>query len=61
MPPHLGQGGNTALEDAGILSELIEKFPGVPQKAFKLYESLRMKRVYGILRNATLMGKMKLY
>jgi salicylate hydroxylase len=58
MPPHLGQGGNTALEDAGVLTEFLKEFPKNPRKAFQLYEELRLKRTYRTVAMANWMGKM---
>ncbi|KAJ3103840.1 hypothetical protein HDU96_009131 [Phlyctochytrium bullatum] len=68
MPPHLGQGGNTSLEDAGVLSELVARL--LPSTAtsplshanletvFKTYTSLRTQRTADITKTAREMGKM---
>jgi salicylate hydroxylase len=58
MPPHLGQGGNTALEDVGVLAELLKEFPTNPRKAFQVYEDMRLKRTYRTVAMANWMGKM---
>ncbi len=44
MAPQIGQGASTALEDVGILAELLRAYPADPWKAFHLYEGLRVKR-----------------
>ncbi|KAJ3096517.1 hypothetical protein HDU97_005805 [Phlyctochytrium planicorne] len=66
MPPHLGQGGNTALEDAAVLASLITKLykPNASDKsnaslktAFKIYTELRAKRTANITKAARELGK----
>lgn len=58
MAPHLGQGGNTAMEDGGVLSELLCRFPETPEKAFEIYERMRKSRTAYIVSSARQMGNM---
>ncbi|KAI8610030.1 hypothetical protein BC830DRAFT_1261458 [Chytriomyces sp. MP71] len=44
MPPHLGQGTSMALEDVGVLSELLSRFPDDPHFCFIVYEKIRIAR-----------------
>ncbi|KAI9026790.1 hypothetical protein DFJ74DRAFT_661871 [Hyaloraphidium curvatum] len=55
--PHLGQGANMALEDAGVLSELLRRMPRDPAGAFEVYERLRRARTAQIVRSARQMGE----
>jgi salicylate hydroxylase len=56
MPPHFGQGANTALEDGGVLTELM-KLKSDPLEAFSIYENVRIKRVDRILKISHQMGE----
>jgi salicylate hydroxylase len=56
MPPHLGQGANTALEDVGVLSELLKYLPY--EEAFKQYEALRLKRTTNFLISSRYMASL---
>ncbi|KAI9026801.1 hypothetical protein DFJ74DRAFT_661892 [Hyaloraphidium curvatum] len=58
MSPHLGQGANTGLEDAGVLSELLRRIPDDPARAFAVYERLRKSRTAQIVKSARQMGEM---
>ena len=58
MSPHLGQGANTALEDAGVLAELLAGSSADYAWAFRQYEQLRQKRTAAIQSSARLMGAM---
>ncbi|KAI9348988.1 hypothetical protein DFJ73DRAFT_834564, partial [Zopfochytrium polystomum] len=45
MPPFLGHVSNVVLEDAEVLSALINRMPSDPRKAFRLYQESRHHRV----------------
>ncbi|KAG2453408.1 hypothetical protein HYH02_001631 [Chlamydomonas schloesseri] len=49
IPPNLGQGGNKALEDAGVLVECIRRFRGDVPAALQLYQRLRVPRAAALL------------
>jgi salicylate hydroxylase len=49
IPPNLGQGGNKAIEDAGVLAASLSRCNGDVAAALKLYEKLRVKRAKDIL------------
>lgn len=49
IPPNLGQGGNKALEDVGVLTQCLVKYSGQVQPALQLYESIRIKRSMALL------------
>ncbi|KAJ3073991.1 hypothetical protein HDU98_000152 [Podochytrium sp. JEL0797] len=56
MSPHLGQGANTALEDGGLLAELLKASPEDPVLAFQQFEKLRLNRTAQIVKSANAMG-----
>ncbi|KAJ3013142.1 UNVERIFIED_CONTAM: hypothetical protein HDU68_000853, partial [Siphonaria sp. JEL0065] len=56
MPPHLGQGANMALEDGGILSELLNAFPNSYETAFKLYDKHRRPHAQKLAAGSRKMG-----
>ena len=49
IPPNLGQGGNKAMEDAGVLAAALDKTKGDVAAALDLYEAIRTKRAAAIL------------
>ncbi|WIA19070.1 hypothetical protein OEZ85_003725 [Tetradesmus obliquus] len=52
IPPNLGQGGNKALEDAGVLAACLARHQSNIHAALKQYESLRSKRAAALLRHS---------
>ncbi|KAG2438726.1 hypothetical protein HXX76_005271 [Chlamydomonas incerta] len=49
IPPNLGQGGNKALEDAGVLVECVKRLRGDVPAALQLYQRLRVPRAAALL------------
>jgi salicylate hydroxylase len=52
IPPNIGQGGNKAIEDAGVLAASLSNCNGNLAAALGLYEKLRVKRAADLLRYA---------
>ena len=56
MRPHLGQGGCQALEDAAILSALVDRGSAVYSTAFAEFAALRRPRVNRLVRESATIG-----
>ncbi len=56
MRPHLGQGGCQGLEDAAILSALVEQSPSL-STAFARFAAFRRPRVESLVRESAWIGK----
>ncbi|KAJ3261426.1 hypothetical protein HDU77_000865 [Chytriomyces hyalinus] len=56
MPPHLGQGTSMALEDVGVLVELLRRFPAEPDRCLRMYEAIRIPRTTKIAEQTRQMG-----
>ncbi|KAJ3228567.1 hypothetical protein HDU81_006109 [Chytriomyces hyalinus] len=56
MPPHLGQGTSMALEDVGVLVELLRRFPAEPDRCLRTYETIRIPRTTKIAEQTRQMG-----
>ncbi|KAJ3010022.1 UNVERIFIED_CONTAM: hypothetical protein HDU68_002372 [Siphonaria sp. JEL0065] len=52
MSPHLGQGANTALEDGGLLSELLKANSDDHKFVFSAFEKARLARTTTIVKSA---------
>ena len=55
--PNMGQGACMAIEDAAVLSNLIEQTPNA-QEAFRLFEEKRIRRTTRIVNDSWHIGKM---
>ncbi|KAI8826326.1 hypothetical protein BJ741DRAFT_631678 [Chytriomyces cf. hyalinus JEL632] len=56
MPPHLGQGTSMALEDVGVLVDLLKRFPDDPDRCLRVYEKIRIPRTTKIAEQTRQMG-----
>ncbi|KAJ3261425.1 hypothetical protein HDU77_000864 [Chytriomyces hyalinus] len=56
MPPHLGQGTSMALEDVGVLVDLLGRFPDDPDRCLRVYEKIRIPRTTKIAEQTRQMG-----
>ena len=56
MTPNIGQGGCCALEDAVVLSQMVEDHPGDLALAFRKYEEKRALRCFPLTIRAHVMG-----
>ncbi|KAJ3140860.1 hypothetical protein HK100_008735 [Physocladia obscura] len=58
MLPYLGQGGNSALEDAGTLGHLLAELGDDWKTAFRLYNEIRQPRIKTIVAQTDIMAGM---
>jgi len=57
MLPYLGQGANSALEDALVLARCLEASPGEPERALERYEAARRERTTRLVNASAEMAK----
>ncbi|HVZ43551.1 MAG TPA: FAD-dependent monooxygenase [Ramlibacter sp.] len=57
MLPYLGQGANSAMEDALVLARCIERWPSQPQEALRRYEGARVERTTRIVHESAAMAR----